>query len=252
MDASYSRLQTYKACRRLYELKYVYNVRCTGTVEALERGTNYHDKVELLLRGKEFEHDDPKTSAMAEAFRKYVLPELKPVAEEEWFEYSTMFGDKFVGRIDARNEDGAIIEHKTTSGEINEEYWYTRDYDEQLLTYMFAYGTNWAYYTVCRVPAIRQKKGETEEEFYKRCFEWYDTDTDSKIAVRKIYHTDDEISAYIREQALTIKEMNECRLFYKNQSYCTKWGRMCEYAPICQHYDPNQVYVGFETKEEER
>lgn len=248
-NASYSRIQTYKACRRLYELKYVYGVQSTARIESLERGTSYHEKVELLLQGKDFEHDDPKTSAMAEAFRKYILPNLKPVAQEDWFEYDTKFGYKFVGRIDALNEDGAIIEHKTTSGEIDEEYWYTRDTDEQLMTYMFAYHTRKAYYTVCRTPLLRQKKGETEQEFYERCRAWYDEDTETKIAIREIYHTDEEINDFIQEQALTIKEMNECTLFYKNQSYCTKWGRMCEYAPICQHYDPNQTYIGFERKE---
>lgn len=246
MNASYSRLQTYKSCRRLYELKYVYNVRSIAKAEALERGTNYHEKVEQLLRGEEFEYDDPKTSAMAEAFRKYILPNLKPIAQEEWFEYKTEFGDTFVGRIDARNADGAIIEHKTTSGEINEEYWYTRDTDEQLMSYMYAYNTRKAIYTVCRAPTIRQKKDESDEEFFDRCVEWFDDDTEHKIAKRDVYHTDEEINDFVREQALTIREMNECKLFYKNQSYCTKWGRMCEYAPICQHYDPNQVYVGFE------
>ena len=203
MSASYSRLQTYKSCRRLYELKYVYNVRSTERIEALERGTSYHEKVAEVLRGKDFEHDDPKTSAMAEAFRKYILPELKPVMQEEWFEYKTVFGDEFVGRIDARNADGAIIEHKTTSGEINEEYWYTREFDEQLMSYMYAYGTNKAYYTVCRTPTIRLKKDESDEEFFERCLEWYETDTESKIAMRVICHTDAEIKEFAKEQALT-------------------------------------------------
>lgn len=247
--ASYSKLQTYKACRRLYELKYVYGVRSTEKVEALERGTSYHEKVEQIFRTGTFEEDDPKTSAMAAAFVKYMMPYLKPVVQEEWFEYRTQYGDTVVGRIDALNEDGAIIEHKTTSGEINEEYWYTRDTDEQLMTYMLAYGTRKAYYTVCKTPNIRQKKNETDEEFKQRCLDWYDEDTESKIAIRVIYHTDEEIEEFAKEQELIIREMDECRLFYRNQTYCTKWGRMCEYAPICQHYDPDQTYIGFEKTE---
>lgn len=250
--ASYSKIQCYKSCRRLFELKYIYNVQSTAKIDALERGTSYHDKVEKLLRGEDFEIDEPKSSAMAMAFKEYILPQLRPVAEEEWFNYETQFGDKFVGRIDALSEDGAIIEHKTTSGEIDEEYWYSRDIDEQLMTYMYAYKTRKAYYTVCRTPTIRLKKDESDEEFYQRCLDWYKDDTERKIAMRVIYHTDEEIDAFIAEQALTIKEMNECKLFYKNQSYCTKWNRMCEYAPICQHYDPNQTYVGFEKREEKK
>ena len=250
--ASYSKVQTYKSCRRLYELKYIYDVRSTAKVEALERGTSYHDKVERLLRGEDFERDDPKTSAMAMAFKTYILPQLQPVAQEEWFEYETRFGDRFIGRIDALNADGAVIEHKTTSGEIDEEYWYSRDIDEQLMTYMYAYKTRKAYYTVCRTPTIRLKKDESDDEYYQRCLDWYKDDTEQKIAMRVIYHTDEEIDAFVEEQALTIREMNECKLFYKNQNYCMKWNRMCEYAPICQHYDPTQTYVGFEKREEKK
>ena len=241
MKASYSRIQTYKACRRLYELKYIDDVVPTTQSEALERGTNYHEKIEQIFKTGDFQIDEPKTSAMATAFKKYIYPQLSPVAQEEWFQYMTDFGDEFVGRIDALNSDGAIIEHKTTSGEITEEYWYTRFLDEQLLTYMYAYNTRKAYYTVCRTPSIRQKKNETDEEFYQRCLEWYEEDTDSKIAMREIFHTDKEIEDFIAEQAFTIKEMDNCDLFYRNQSYCNKWGRMCEYAPIGQHYDPNET-----------
>ena len=251
-SASYSRIQTYKSCRRLYELKYVYGVKSTEKIDALERGTSYHEKVEKILKGDDFEIDDPKTSAMAMAFKEYILPQLQPVAQEEWFKYKTEFGDEFIGRVDALNADGAIIEHKTTSGDIDEEYWYSRDIDEQLMTYMYAYGTRKAYYTVCKTPTIRLKKDETDESFYRRCLDWFNEDTESKIAMRVIYHTDEEINAFIAEQALTIKEMKECKLFYKNQSYCTKWNRMCEYAPICQHYDPTQTYVGFEKREEKK
>ncbi len=250
--ASYSKIQCYKSCRRLYQLKYIEGVQSTARIEALERGTSYHELVEQMLKYGGYVGEieaDPKTLAMASAFEDYILPQLHPKAVEDWFEYDTKFGDKFVGRIDALNEDGAIIEHKTTSGEINEEYWYTRDMDEQLMTYMFAYNTRKADYTVCRTPLLRQKKGETEQEFFERCRAWYDEDTESKIAMREVYHTDEEINDFIQEQALTIREMNECTLFYKNQSYCTKWGRMCEYAPICQHYDPNQEYIGFAKEE---
>lgn len=248
-NASYSKIQTYKSCRKLYELKYVEGVQALVRPEALERGTSYHEKVEQLLKTGSFEEDEPKTTAMAEAFKIHILPKLNPIAQESWFEYETAYGDKFVGRIDALDKDGSIIEHKTTSMEINEEYWYTRDIDEQVMTYMYAYNTNTAYYTVCRTPTIRQKKDETEEEFKQRCLEWYNEDTESKIAMRVIYHTPEEISRFIEEQALTVKEMNECKLFYKNQSYCTKWGTMCEYMPICQHYDPEQNYIGFERKQ---
>ena len=168
MRASYSKIQTYKACRRLYELKYINDVVPVQQSEAIERGTNYHEKIEQLFKTGKFDIDDPKTSAMAIAFQQYIYPQLKPVKQEEWFSYELSGNNSMVGRIDALNKDGAIIEHKTTSGEITEEYWYTRFLDEQLLTYMYAYDTRKAYYTVVRTPNIRQKKNESDEEFMQR------------------------------------------------------------------------------------
>lgn len=252
LKVSNSKIQCYKSCRRMFELKYIENLYPVQKSEAFERGSNYHDKVESILRSGSFEVDEPKSSAMATAFQKYIYPQLAPIAEEEWFDYKTEFGDEVIGRVDARNADGALIEHKTTSMAIDEAYWYGVQTDEQLLTYMNAYGVRKAYYTVCKSPTIRQKANETDEEFYARCCAWYDDDPESKIVMREVYHTEDEINDFAREQALTIREMDNCNLFYRNRSYCNKWGKMCEYAPICEHYDREQEYVQFERKEKEQ
>lgn len=247
--ASNSKIQCYKSCRRMFQLRYIENLYPIQKSEALERGSSYHDKIESLLKTGTFEVDDPKSSAMATAFKKYIYPHLRPVAEEEWFNYTTEYGDPFVGRIDARDADGSIIEHKTTSVNIDEAYWYAVQTDEQLMTYMYAYNVRKAYYTVCKSPTIRQKNNETNDEFFERCVAWYDEDTDQKIAMREIFHTDKEIADFVKEQAMTIREMNSCNLFYRNRSYCYKWGRLCEYAPVCEHYDRGQEYIGFERRE---
>lgn len=249
MKQSSTSIQTYKSCRRLYELKYIHGMEPTQKPEALERGSNYHQKVEQLLSAGEFDRDSDKTTAMADAFAKYLLPQIDAVAQEEWFEMPFADGETLVGRIDARTPDGALIEHKTTSGDIDEAYWYSKQYDEQLMTYMLAYGTNRAIYTVCKTPNIRLKKGETEEEFVERCREWYDEDTESKIAMREIVIPQEQLDEFKVMLAQTVGEIERCTLFYRNQNYCTHWGRMCEYAPICQHYDPNEIYVGFEKRE---
>ena len=249
MRVSNSQIQCYKSCRRLYELQYVYGVKALSTSQAIETGLGYHAKIEHLFQtGEVLMDENPKTSAMAQAFANHILPELHPVAQEEWFEYGSG-SNAVLGRIDARNEDGAIIEHKTTSGDIDEMYWYTRYTDEQLMTYMLAYGTNKAYYTVCKTPSIRQKQNETEEQFFKRCVEWYDEDTESKIAMRLIEIPEEQLREFEYMQKATIEEMKNCKLFYRNTGYCNKWNKLCEYAPICQQYDPEQNYVGFEKKE---
>lgn len=249
MKHSSTSIQAYKSCRRMYQLRYIYGMEPTVKPESLERGTNYHQKVEQLLKGADFERDTDKTTAMADAFARYILPHITAVAQEEWFEMPFADGEKLVGRIDARTADGALIEHKITSGEINEEYWYTREFDEQLMTYMLAYKTNRAIYTVCKVPTIRQKKDETEEQYLERCGKWYDEDPEHRIAWREIVIPQEQLDEWKVMLGETMGEIERCTLFYRNQSYCNRWGRMCEYAPICQHYDPNEIYIGFEKKE---
>lgn len=249
MTQSNTAIQTFKSCRRMYQLKYVYGMEPTVKPEALERGTNYHQKVEQLLATGTFDRDLDKTTAMADAFAKHVLPHICAVAQEEWFEMPFADGEKIVGRIDARTADGALIEHKTTSGDIDEQYWYNRQFNEQLMTYMLAYKTNRVIDTVCKVPTIRLKKGETEEEFIARCETWYDEDPEHRIAWREIVIPQEQLDEWRAMLADTVGEMERCTTFYRNQNHCMRWGRMCEYAPICQHFDPNETYIGFEKRE---
>ena len=250
MRVSNSRIQTYKSCRRKYQLHYIYGLTPVQSAEALERGLSYHELVEQLYRtGELVLSGNPKVDAMATAFDRYIYPNAMAIAQEEWFSYSTASGNEVVGRIDARAGDGCLIEHKTTSGEIDEAYWYNLENNEQVLTYMAAYDVNTMLYTVCRTPTIRQKKNETEYEFYRRCVEWYEEDTDHKISFRRIYRDKADIEEFKAEQDATINEMASCELFYRNEANCMRWGRMCEYYPVCRHYDPNQEYIEFTRNE---
>lgn len=251
MKASNSRIQCYKSCRRMYQLKYIYGLEPVKQSEALERGVSYHDKVEQLIKQGYFEIDENvKVNAMAMAFNLYIMPQLTDiVAEEEWFEYKTPSGNTVIGRIDARDKDGRIIEHKTTGSEITEEYWYNLENNEQVLTYMAAYDVQRMIYTVCRTPSIRQKMNESDGEFWQRCVDWYKEDKDSKIQMREIYREKGDIEAFKKQQDATINEMAGCTLFYKNESHCMKWGKMCEYAPVCRFYDPNMEYINFTRNE---
>ena len=44
---------------------------------------------------------------------------------------------------------------------------------------MLLTGMRKVWYTVCRKPTIRQKKNETDEEFFGRMVAWYDEDTET-------------------------------------------------------------------------
>lgn len=249
MKLSNSGIQLFKSCRRAYELKYVEGVYPLTSPEVLERGKGYHEKVEALLSGEGFEFDDPKTDAMAMAFQKYVMPKLGKVkAVEEWFE-KPVGEHTVIGRCDGILSDGTILEHKTTSYALDDAYIASLQNDEQILTYMWAYGVNDILYTVCKTPTIRLKQNETEDEFRQRCFDWYSEDTEQKIGTINVYRSPEEIAEFDEDLKLMAKEIEQCHNWYRVPSHCMKWGRPCEYASICRNYDPQMEYVGFERRE---
>lgn len=251
MKLSNSRIQCFKSCRRAFELKYVEDVVPVQIADSLARGKSYHEKVEAILKGEEFERDDPKTDAMALAFQKYILPKLDGIeAVEEWFGKELPDGNLIVGRCDGRLKNGMIVEHKTTSADLDEAYIAGLQNDEQILTYMWAYKTNQILYTVCKTPSIRQKQNESEDEFRDRCVEWYESDTDSKIGTIDVYRSQEEIDEFADDLEKISAEISNCKFFYRVPSHCMKWGRPCEYMSICRNYDPQMQYVGFERRQE--
>lgn len=250
MNLSNSAIQCFKSCRRLYELKYIEGITPVQIANALERGRSYHEKLESVLMGMDFEWNDPKTDAMAYAFKEIILPKIGHVeAVEEWFEKPLLTGGTIVGRCDGRLKDGTLVEHKTTSSDLDDAYIAGLQNDEQILTYMWAYGVNHILYTVCKTPMIRQKKDETEDEFRERCIEWYNTDTELKIGTIDVYRSPEEIAEFEDALALMDEEISSCKNFYRVPSHCMKWGRPCEYMSICRNYDPEMEYIGFERRD---
>ena len=253
MRASISEVKAFKSCRRLWELKY-----CEGLVplkkpDALETGAGYHDIVEALEKGEPFECGFTKEAAMATAFEKYILPKIKVTAAEEWVEKAIGKHILF-GRLDGLADDGCIIEHKTTSMDIAEggEYEYNLLWDEQVLAYMSMTGARKIHYTVCKKPTIRLKKDETEEAFFDRMVEWYDTDTEQKIRMFDVIRTDEEVAAFERMFEQVCDEIEHCRTAYRNTANCNCWGRRCEYSGVCLHYDPTVEYAAYVRGEAKR
>lgn len=264
MRISISRIKSFKACRKLYELKYLENLRPVKTPQVLETGKNYHELLEWLNKNGSFdgcEEDYSKEQAMAVAYSKYIYPKFHVVEAEKWLEYDLGDDDKLVGVVDAIADDGHIVEHKSTGSEITEQYEYNLQWDEQILAYMLMTGQRKVWYTVCRKPTIRQKQNESDEEFYRRMIEWYDTDTDSKIRLLEISRTDEEVEQFKAELDAIRYEMKNAEIsdkhrtvkaspFYRNTCHCNMWGRRCEYSSICLNYDPNQEYIEFVKGEE--
>lgn len=249
MKISVSSLKQFKQCRRAYELKYVEGLEPVHVAEPLEIGKCYHVLLEELYDNGDFVIDAfSKEEAMAIAYCRYIYPKFKMLAVEEWFEYQLSKDDVLVGRIDGYAEDGYLVEHKTTGSEITEEYEYGLQWDEQILAYMLASGRRKMWYTVVRKPTIRQKKNESDDEFFDRMLEWYETDTDSKVRLIEVTRTDEEVEQFQQELLKMCEELKDCymrKAFYKNTCACKAWGRRCEYSSICLQYNPEQEYVDF-------
>lgn len=250
MNISISAIKLFKACRRAYYFKHIQKLEPVVRPEALETGKNYHALIEELYRDGSFTEDFSKECAMATAYKKYIYPKFKVTAVEEWKSHNIGSDLNLIGRVDGLAKDNALVEHKTTSSEITEEYEFNLLWDEQILTYMYLTGTRKVWYTVCRKPTIRQKKDESDEEFFNRMVAWYDEDTDSKIRVLEITRTDEEVENFAKElrvmaSLMSIVNSGGENQFYKNTCHCNKWGRRCEYSSICLNYDPNQTYVEF-------
>lgn len=262
MKISASKVKCYKACKRAYYFRYVEELVPVETAQPLVDGSNYHAMIEQLYKNGWFEADvenNPKIAAMAMAYEKYIYPQFKVKAAEEWFEYNLTDDVQLVGRFDGIAEDGLIVEHKTTSADVDDEYIYNLQWDEQILTYMLVSGKNEMYYTVCKKPTIRQKQSETAEQYYERCCAWYAEDTDKKIRVIKVTRSEKEVKAYKTALKYIAKDMQKDEkskkpkeyTFYRNCSQCTAYGRKCEFASICLDYDPKLEYVEFKKKEEQ-
>lgn len=249
MKASISKIRMFKSCRRAYELRYVEGLVPVEVSDALETGRSYHSKIEELYKNGSFDDSDlSKASAMAKAYEKYIYPQFKIKAVEEPFEFKVCPEHTIVGRVDGIADGEVLVEHKTTSNDLDA-YEFDLEWDEQIPCYMLAYGISTMIYTIVKKPTIRLKKNETEEEFYQRMVEWYDEDTYSKIRLITVTRTEDELIEFRKHLLMMCDEMERAEStgrLYKNPAYCHHWNTLCEYAQICNGYDPNETYINFE------
>lgn len=252
-NLSASKLKTFKACRRKYQLTYLELLEPVKKEQALEMGSNYHKNIEKILNNEEIEKeinsvDDAKIYAMSMAFKKYILPNIPKVAETELkFNFEIEEGKIINGIIDALTEDGVVIEHKSSGAAVDEKYIDRLNWDDQVPIYMLATKTNRCYYDVCMKPTIRQKKDESLEEYTQRCIEWFDEDTDTKVQVFNVVRTPEELQEKYNELIAMCDEIENAKNFYRNQSHCSIMS--CPYSSICLNYDSNIEPIGFKKRE---
>ena len=251
MELSISKIKAFKACRRMYQLKYIEHVEPVQYSEALEIGRNYHEMIDSFYKGEKVTETFTKESAMFAAYKKYIAPNFKMIDSEYCMKKNMKkyyIDVDFVGIADGIAEDGYLVEHKTTGGDVGEMYEYNLQWDEQILAYMWLSGSRKIWYTVCKKPTIRQKQNETDEEFYRRMVEWYDDDTENKIRVIEIKRSDEEVEEFEKKLLAMCFEIDNAYAtenYYRNTCHCQTWGTRCEYSPICLNYNPDENYVGF-------
>ena len=108
-------------------------------------------------------------------------------------------------------------------------------------------------YTNCiKVLSSASGQNESDEEFEHRLEAWYDTDTESKIGVITVIRAQEDIDEFLRAQDEVIEEIEHCKSYYKVPSMCYRYGRQCEFAQICDHYNPELEYVNYKIKEDYR
>ena len=119
MILSATKIKDFKGCKRLYFLKYVEGLTPKAESVALKDGKSYHEKIEEIYNNGYFTPTGDRTDAMAMAYEKYVYPKFKVKKVEEWFDCKLNDKHTLIGRYDVVTEDGFIVEHKTTSSDID-------------------------------------------------------------------------------------------------------------------------------------
>jgi len=253
-QVSHSEIRCYKTCRRKYYLEYVEGIKPKEYAqgEALFIGGKYHEKLELMFKGESYYDDDTKTTAMALAFERHILPKLELVDSEKFVKRNLADTDyEVIGYVDAMDENGIPVEHKTTSFKIDETYFKKLEWDEQILMYMMALGVDTMVYTVIKKPTIRQKQSETDSDFLERCSEWYEVETDEKISMFKIKRTLEELAQFEDDLKDMIFEIENCDVYFKNPYNCNGF-MTCPYESICLTYQKGDDLINFEKVENKR
>lgn len=245
-----SMLRSYKSCQHRYWFEYDQLLKPEKPAEALEIGSSYHGLVEKILKKEEYESGLKLPYIMANAFKSLLPWQSWDIVDvEKEFRVRISRGMYFKGKLDAICSDGTPIEHKTTRDALDDAYLAKLTIDDQVTGYLTAISlmrnepVNRVIYTAVQKPTIRLKQNETEEDFLKRCIEWYD---DTRVRTFTVVRSTKELEDNLELLKEVGKEMKKRKIFFRNPQACSIV--KCPYASICLDYDP-QLLMGFVKKE---
>lgn len=263
---THSAISMFRQCPRRYQHRYMDKVVPMHWQDspALRFGTAFHEWLEAWYKGTVADYKKPLLDADDEArllgacaayATRYPQEAWRTVYVEQGFEtvvinpetgaHSPLYWLK--GKVDLVVEyegEPWIVEHKTsTTTGVND---LDRvGIDAQVLTYADCIGRAidtpiaGVIYNVVKRCQLRLKQKETPAEFVKRVAEWYQQ---PDAMLRERQRIDPAMITENRRNIWsTVQQMNMMRRdrFYAQNAgvttgACAKWGRECEYAPLCK------------------
>lgn len=259
-----SSLTTFRACPRLYQLKYTDGYRPVDDSEDLELGSAMHvaleswwtdgdyDRAAALLPLKLDGLQLAKATVLLAGYHHRWLDDralYEVIALEAPFSFRIpgMRGVKCAGKIDGivrKVADGTVwlVEHKTTGSDLapGSTYWQRLGMDSQISMYFdgarsLGYDVAGCLYDVIGKPKLRGKNGETPEQLGVRIGE-------AIIAEPHRYYQRSEIVRFGNEldeaRADVIKTTRLLRTGHapRNVDSCYKYGahKPCPFAAVCE------------------
>jgi hypothetical protein len=280
-----SRMWALLSCPRRHFWRYELGLKAVKDAHALRFGSAWHAAMEgrwcgipleevipTAVAGYEFEEIDVAilTGLLAGYYQRYgedIVKELHPEVEfRHRIEGSRTFDS--AGKIDGLGvlHDGrlALVEHKTTSDSVSSgsDYWLRLRLNQQVMQYVVAaralgWDVSIILYDVTKKPAIRQRKGETVEEFGDRLGADTQERPDFYFARREVPVLDQDleefkVQRYELSKLILALRQAERRTRLREQAWPRNVNGMacrgCEFAGFCLqgiHADAERVPAGF-------
>jgi RecB family exonuclease len=266
-----SSLKTFRACQRLYRLRYVEGWRTRETPEPLHFGTLLHagleawwshlgdDRLPAALDAIAHEQD-PWLRARAEVMllaynERWRREDLEVLGVEVQFQaplvnpHTGRQARTLVlgGKIDAvvRTPDGRvlIVEHKSTGEDPSpgSTYRLRLRMDPQISLYFDgAAALGWdaagCLYDVLVKPRIRPGKTETPDQFRERLIDTISSAPDAylqRFEVARLARDLDEAREDVWQVAALVRNSRREGVAPRNADSCIRYGRPCEFLPVC-------------------
>jgi PD-(D/E)XK nuclease superfamily len=255
---SNSEIATFQRCGREHFFAYgLRRARRTYEREALTRGKAIHKAVGEFQRGEPVDYSGlrPDDRALVRGYCAYYGGkdgrdrQIETTQTDKGFQI-TIGQIQVVGEFDligVKRDSGrkAIGEHKTSSEDISpgSSYWRkVANTDRQVSLYLIAskqkgWGQAEVLYDVLGKTKLRQGKNESEEAFEERVLKDI-VENPSKYYVRAtLVRLEHEHEAHIRDLKGVVHLMQRAREMGpdvpRNTDSCFRWGKPCEFFPVC-------------------